>query len=83
MVQVRDRVDVTIYRDPGAYIAHPCVSLLANGDLLVAFNETLPRRPWQHSPRDPRFVNLMARSPRWRPDLDHAARGTRLRHDRR
>lgn len=32
------------------------VSLLANGDLLVAFNETLPRRPWQHSPRDPRFV---------------------------
>ena len=62
LAHVRDRADVTIYRDPGAYIAHPCVALLANGDLLVAFNETLPRQPWQHSPRDPRFVNLMARS---------------------
>ena len=28
MVQVRDRVDVTIYRDPGAYLAHPCASLI-------------------------------------------------------
>lgn len=62
MPPVRDREDVTIYRDPGAYIAHPCVALLANGDLLVAFNEGLLRQPWLHPPKDPRFTNLMARS---------------------
>ena len=62
MPAVLDRADVTIYRDPGAYVAHPCIARLFNGDLLVAFNETLPRRPWQHPPRDPRYVNLMARS---------------------
>lgn len=62
MLEVRDRIDVTIYRDPGAYAAHPCIVRLSNGDLLVAFNEGLPRRPWLHPPKDPRFVNLMARS---------------------
>ncbi|MCC6179222.1 MAG: exo-alpha-sialidase [Chloroflexi bacterium] len=62
MIHVRDRVDVTIYRDPGAYLAHPCVAQLSNGDLLVAFNESLPRHPWMHPPSDPRYINLMARS---------------------
>ena len=62
MVPVRDRVDVVIYRDTGAYTSHPCVCRLANGDLLVAFNESLPRSPLMHPPKDPRFVNLMART---------------------
>ncbi len=62
MPDVVDRVDVTVYRDPAAYTSHPCVTRLANGDLLVAFNESLPRRPWLHPPTDPRYVNLVARS---------------------
>lgn len=57
-----DRQDVVIYRDPAAYTSHPCVARLANGDLLVAFNESLPRRPYLHPPHDPRFINLMVRS---------------------
>jgi hypothetical protein len=51
-----------IYRDPAAYVSHPCVTRLANGDHLVAFCESLPRRPHLHPPADPRFVNLVARS---------------------
>jgi len=53
---------VTIYRDPSAYTSHPCVRRLADGELLVAFNESLPREPWLHPPSDPRYVNLIARS---------------------
>jgi hypothetical protein len=61
-VAALDRSDVIVHRDPGAYTSHPCVRRLANGDLLVAFNESLPRTPWLHPPSDPRYINLMARS---------------------
>jgi sialidase-1 len=59
---VDERVDVTVYRDPAAYASHPCVVRLHSGDLLVAFNETLPRRPPLHPPDDPRSMTLVARS---------------------
>ena len=62
MPALRERTDVVIYRDPGAYASHPCVTRLANGDHLVAFCETLARRPHLHPPADPRFMNLVARS---------------------
>lgn len=62
MPHVLDRADVVIYRDVGAYISHPCVARLDDDDLLVAFNEGLPRRPWLHPPKDPRFMSLVARS---------------------
>jgi sialidase-1 len=55
-------VDVTIYRDPAAYTSHPCLVRLTNGDLLVAFNKTLPRHPPLHPPDDPRSLTLIARS---------------------
>ncbi len=61
-IPIQDREDVVIYRDPSAYISHPTVAKLANGDYLVAYNETLPRRPHMHPPTDPRFVNLISRS---------------------
>lgn len=60
--KVLDRADSTIYRDPAAYTSHPCVARLTSGDLLVAFNESLPRHPSLHPPSDPRFINLMCRS---------------------
>jgi len=69
--RVLDRADSTVYRDPAAYTSHPCLARLANGDLLVAFNESLPRQPRLHPPSDPRFINLMCRShdggTRWLP----------------
>jgi hypothetical protein len=59
---VEGRRDVVIHRDPAAYCSHPCITRTAEGDFLVAFCETLPRRPHLHPPADPRFVNLVARS---------------------
>ena len=59
---VKDREDVVIYRDPFAYISHPCITKLANGDYLVAFNESLRRKRILHPPSDPRFMNLVSRS---------------------
>ena len=62
MWRVADRTDVVVYRDPAAYASHPCLTRLGDGDLLVAFNETLPRRPYLHPPDDPRSLTLVARS---------------------
>ena len=61
-VRVRDRQDVTIYRDEFAYVSHPTVAKLHSGDYLVAFNESLVRQPFTHPPSDPRYVNLISRS---------------------
>jgi hypothetical protein len=61
-VRVKDRQDVTIYRDEFAYASHPTVAKLHSGDYLVAFNESLVRQPFIHPPSDPRYVNLVSRS---------------------
>ena len=61
-VRVKDRRDVTIYRDEFAYVSHPTVAKLQSGDYLVAFNESLVRQPYTHPPSDPRYVNLVSRS---------------------
>ena len=60
--RVLDREDVTIYRDPFAYISHPTVAQAGNGDYLVAYNESLRRGRRIHPPGDPRYVNLLSRS---------------------
>ena len=36
-VRVKDRQDVTIYRDEFAYASHPTVAKLHSGDYLVAY----------------------------------------------
>ncbi|MBV9543986.1 MAG: exo-alpha-sialidase, partial [Chloroflexi bacterium] len=56
------RTDRVIYRDSGAYCAHPCIARLRNGHLLVAFNESPPRRPFLHPPDEPRTLCLVVRS---------------------
>ena len=48
-VRVKDRQDVTIYRDEFAYVSHPTVAKLHSGDYLVAFNESLVRQPFTAS----------------------------------
>jgi sialidase-1 len=44
------------------YSSHPCIAALANGDLLVAFCETIQSDPFLHPPSDPRHVNMIVRS---------------------
>src|SRR5919204_3010810 len=51
-----------VYRTPHAYCSHPSIALLAGGDWLVAFGESMQRRPFLHPPSDPRFLNHVTRS---------------------
>ncbi len=51
-----------MHRTPHTYCSHPCIAKLANGEWLVAFCESVERKPLLHPPSDPRFVNLVRRS---------------------
>jgi hypothetical protein len=51
-----------IYRDPFAYCSHPSIIALPNGEWGLAFMESMRRPVVLHSPSDPRFYNVLARS---------------------
>ena len=51
-----------VYRDPFAYCSHPTILPLETGEWLVAFMESMRRAEVLHSPSDPRYYNVIARS---------------------
>lgn len=53
---------VIICKDDFAYISHPSITKLANGEWLAAFNHSRRRQPNLHPPSDPLFRTLLARS---------------------
>jgi hypothetical protein len=68
-----------VHKDDFAYISHPSIAVLSNGDWLAAFNHSRRRQPYQHPPSDPLFRTLLARSsdqgqhwsaPWFAPDFD-------------
>jgi len=70
---------VIVHKDDFAYISHPSITVLANGDWLAAFNHSRRREPRMHPPGDPLFRTLLARStdqgqtwetPGFAPDFD-------------
>ncbi len=70
---------VVVHRDAYAYISHPSIALLENGEWLAAFNHSRRRDPQMHPPSDPLFRTLLARSsdngatwqpPVFAPDFD-------------
>ncbi|MBT4502669.1 MAG: exo-alpha-sialidase [Gemmatimonadetes bacterium] len=70
---------VIIHKDDFAYISHPSIALLENGEWLAAFNHSRRREPKMHPPGDPLFRSLLARSsdrgatweaPYFAPDFD-------------
>jgi hypothetical protein len=44
------------------YSSHACITALANGEWLVAFNQSANRQPFLHPPADPHHVNVVTRS---------------------
>ena len=70
---------VIVHRDDFAYISHPSIALLDNGEWLAAFNHSRRREPRMHPPTDPLFRTLLARTsdrgetwgaPAFAPDFD-------------
>ncbi|MBM3187300.1 MAG: exo-alpha-sialidase [Chloroflexi bacterium] len=70
---------VIIHKDDWAYISHPSICILQNGEWIAVFNHSRRREPRQHPPSDPLFRNLLARSsdrgatwerPSFVPDFD-------------
>jgi len=70
---------VIVHKDRFAYISHPSIAVLDNGDWLAAFNHSRRREPHLHPPGDPLFRTLLARSkdrgatwssPWFAPDFD-------------
>jgi sialidase-1 len=59
----RGAAHITVYRDPFAYCSHPSILRLATGECLIAFMESMRRAEVLHSPADPRFYNVLTRSP--------------------
>lgn len=68
-----------IHKDDFAYISHPSIAVLDNGDWLAAFNHSRRREPRMHPPTDPLFRSLLCRSkdhgvswemPYFAPDFD-------------
>lgn len=53
---------VIVHRDDFAYISHPSIVALKNGDWLATFNHSRRRVELMHPPTDPLFRNLIARS---------------------
>ena len=56
------KVASIVYREPGRYSSHPCITRSSNGDWLVAFSSGPARTPVRHPPDEPEFVNLLVRS---------------------
>jgi len=51
-----------VQRDDFAYISHPSITTLDNGEWIAAFNHSRRREPRQHPPGDPLFRTLLART---------------------
>ncbi len=70
---------IVVHKDDFAYISHPSIAVLENGDWLAAFNHSVRRQQMHHPPGDPLFRTLLARSvdqgrtwsdPWFAPDFD-------------
>ncbi len=70
---------VMVHKDDFAYISHPSITVLDNGEWIAAFNHSRRRDPRMHPPGDPLFRTLLARSadqgvtwetPCFAPDFD-------------
>jgi len=70
---------VIIHKDDLAYISHPSIAVLDNGEWIAAFNHSRRREPRMHPPSDPLFRTLITRSadqgrswssPAFAPDFD-------------
>ena len=70
---------VIVHKDDFAYISHPSLVALDNGEWLAAFNHSRRREPRLHPPGDPLFRTLLARTadqgktwqpPSFAPDFD-------------
>ena len=53
---------VRVHRDDFAYISHPSITVLENGEWLAAFNHSRRREPRMHPPTDPLFRTVLCRS---------------------
>src|SRR5918992_4687046 len=53
---------ITIHRATGLYSSHPCIALLRSGEWVVAFSQSVDRKPFLHPPADPLFMNVICRS---------------------
>ena len=71
---------VIVHKDDFAYISHPSITALKNGEWLAAFNHSRRREPRMHPPSDPLFRTLLASSadkgetwsePWFAPDFDY------------
>jgi len=51
-----------IHKDNFAYISHPSIAVLQNGDWLASYNHFRRRVPTMHPPDDPLFRTLLSRS---------------------
>ncbi len=58
----RGRTHGLVFRDPGAYAAHPHMAVAADGTFLLVFNLAPRRRVVLHPPLDPAFRNVVMRS---------------------
>ena len=79
MPQYRLGDTVLVHKDPWAYISHPSIAILADGEWIAVFNHSRRREPRMHPPTDPLFRNLLSRSadggatwsePTFVPDFD-------------
>ena len=68
-----------VHKDRFAYISHPSIAVLDNGEWLAAFNHSRRRERMAHPPDDPLFRTLLARTsdrgetweePYFAPDFD-------------
>jgi len=53
---------VIVHKDEFAYISHPSITTLKNGEWIAVFNHSRRRVSRMHPPSDPLFRNLLARS---------------------
>ena len=51
-----------VHKDDFAYISHPSIAVLENGEWIAAFNHSRRREPKMHPPSDPLFRTLLART---------------------
>jgi hypothetical protein len=54
---------VVVYREEHAYSSHPFITRTSTGDWLVVFSHSIRQPIGVHPGSDPRFVNLVTRSP--------------------
>ena len=53
---------VIVHKDDYAYISHPSITCLEDGEWVAAFIHSRRRVPNQHPPGDPLFRTMIARS---------------------